>query len=151
MYDMVSLDFGRNFGLALWNKGVCQRVLTLTVGNNIGIGMLRIYRTSREVLYTYRPDVVVEKPGRDWAIQWVQYTMVKELSEELGCKLYTYQTKSIKKQVSGKGNADKEDMLNAIDTLKKEYCVSAIDPSNEHEIDSIACGICHIMKTCGGI
>lgn len=147
--DMISLDLGKSFGLAIWNDGKCCSSHTLLIDDKYAIPHLyKIHREIEEILVRHHPILVLEKPGRSLAFQWVQYTDIDWLAYRQHCKLYRYVTTAIKKEVTGFGRAGKDVMEEAVTGERSsEYCVPGLVLSNEHEVDAVACGICHLMKT----
>ena len=152
MEYMLSVDFGKNFAFAWWCDEKCLYVSSMQVNDNVIPSMLAIHDVMEGMMKRYSPVVVVEKPGRDWAYQWVQYQDMRNLANVNGCDFVEYMTKTIKKTVSGSGNAGKEVMREAVDSaLEEKYLYDGeLDPRDEHQFDAIAAGICHLIKVGGG-
>jgi hypothetical protein len=157
---MISIDLGKNGAFTYWNGLELCTILGWDLGDrktfpSITLGMHTILRDIYDRIGTTRCDVVVEKPSRRLAYQWVMYEELSEMSKQFRIKFVTYMTSSIKKTVTGYGNASKELVqemvlknINEKKIILPDGWLEGID--TEHKWDSMAAGICY-LKNCGRI
>lgn len=145
--NLISIDLGKNLAIAFWEDKLCTRVITLTFDDSLNHveNLVSFFRTIKDIIQNKKPIVVVEEIGRNnpgMGLQYIQYMDIRELSKQYGCKFVSFHNSTIKKTVSGNGKSDKNLMRKSV--LDSSYC--AIEPSNEHEVDSIAVGITYFEK-----
>jgi hypothetical protein len=154
---MISLDLGKNGAFTYWNGLEIQSILGWDISNrevfpSITLGMYTILSDVFDRMKTTRCTVVVEKPARHLAYQWVMYEELSESVKRLRVPFVTYMTTSIKKTVTGYGTASKEliqeVVKKSIGDKKILVPVSFIEfIDTEHKWDSIAAGMCYFKNT----
>ena len=153
---MVSLDFGKNGAFAYWRESEIIYVHGWDLSDrgkytSLTLGMLTVLDEIFDIIKDTRCNVVVEKPARHLAYQWVMYEDLFERSRRFRVPFITYMTSSIKKTVTGYGNASKELVEEEVKKIISEGNIiipeGFLDSTDtEHKWDSIAAGICHLKK-----
>ena len=149
MNEMVSLDLGKNGGIAYWDfslplKESCYHVFGWNLGDFYltSKGLYEIAIHVEDFLKEKRGDIIVEKPGRHLPYQWVLYTDIKSLAVKYKVGYYEYHPMTIKKIVTGNGKAGKEEIQ---EVLKGNLIIPDIEYT-EHTYDAISTGYCHLKK-----
>ena len=142
--DWASLDLGEHWAIAFWKDDLCFDVTSFDGFKFVDYAWENTkYLLDRieEHIQEHRTFFIVEKAHHRVPTQWTQYKDVKRICEKYDIKLVEYKTSHIKKMVTGNGRADKE-MIQR--TVSVSEFVNGANPSNEHEYDAIACGICYL-------
>ena len=149
MADLISVDLGKTGAIAYWEKGKCYRVAQWKIGKKeLNVEHLsNVVKIFQEAIGENKPIVVVERPSMRLPYQWILYSDLRYLAKINKCEFYAYMPTTIKKEVTGSGKADKEDMKKAL--LKNDILSNGVLPNGEHEIDSILAGWCYLRKTHG--
>jgi len=142
--DFVALDLGEFWAISSFK----DKMLVSTQCND-GSKMEYAWENTKylldvieEYIQKYRVEVIVEKAHHRVPTQWVQYQDVKRLCNKYKVKLVEYKPSHIKKVVTGNGRADKGLVEHHV--IHSEYVPPGFVRDNEHEYDSVACGICYL-------
>jgi len=147
--DFVALDLGEFWAISNFKDGICKGTKSFD-GSQLTYAWentQHLLDTIEECIQEYRVEVVVEKAHSRVPTQWVQYQDVKKLCKKYRVKLVEYKTSHIKKVVTGNGRADKSEIESFVKF--SEYVPSGFVRENEHEYDSVACGICYLENSKG--
>jgi len=149
-YTMVSIDCGKEGAMTLWEDVFAREIIDWSFDNGKTLSQNIcdiVYKVERIVRY-HRPIIVMERPGRQMHIQWVMYSDIRYVANRFRCGFHFYMPTAIKKRVTGNGRASKSEMKRdvwssglIVDVNSREKMLD-----NEHKVDSMAIGICHIRK-----
>lgn len=143
MIDFLSFDFGKTWAVASWEDGKCIEVTSFEYdAKPMWQNIKDFYDFVENSIQNNRCKIVVEKSHSKFPHQWMQYLEVKYICQKYKIVLIEYKTQTIKKISTGKGNASKETVMDAVAELDYVLC----SPEGEHENDSIACGVCYLLS-----
>lgn len=142
--DIISIDLGRSGAFALWSNSVCRSVIGWSFLSNRPLwqefkGVIDIFET---LIMNDRAIVVIEKPSRNMAIQWVLYNDIRFVSGKNRLEFVSYMPTEIKKTVTGYGRSDKDEVLRCV----RESEAVNLEIFSDHESDAIAVGLCYLMR-----
>ncbi|GAH33337.1 unnamed protein product [marine sediment metagenome] len=149
-YTMVSIDGGQNGAMALWEDVLVKEVKgwSFNPKRTLSENICDIVDSVRLIIQHHRPIIVMERPGRQMHIQWVMYSDIRQVAQQFRCGFYGYVPPTIKKQVTGNGHAGKPEMKThvwssglIIDVEQRKVMLD-----DEHKVDAVAVGICHMRK-----
>jgi len=141
--DRISLDLGEYWAMARWKDSLCIAVTSFDGGKFTDYAWENtkyLLDKIEKYIQTYRVDIVLEKAHHRVPTQWVQYQDVKKLCKKYNIILIEYKPSHIKKMVTGNGRASKDEVKEVV--VKSEAV--KVTPTNEHESDAIACGLCYL-------
>jgi len=146
LFDLISVDLGKTTAIACWRKERCVEVQCfLFEGAFITEDLSFVFNRLNDLISSNRPSVAVERPARTMPHQWILFSDLRSLAENYMIGFKGYMPQEIKKTVTDNGRADKDAMRKAV-VEASVYDGGDVRNLNEHEIDAVACGICHIRR-----
>lgn len=147
--DIISIDPGKTGAFALWNAGKCFYVETFALekGYYASEHLWSVVQRFIDYIERFHPVVVSEQPSHYLAHQWILFSDIKNAVLGNKCEFVSYMPQTIKKEVTESGRASKEEVAEAV--LKSGYLADGIVPSDEHQMDATAVGVCYLRKSCG--
>ncbi len=109
--------------------------------------LLRIFESIKEVIVTYLPkhaaiENTYTNANSSTSLELAHARAAAIIAaRSMGLGVYYYQAKTIKKSVTGSGNADKESVKKLLTIRVRDF----IDVKSKDSIDSIAAAFCHIL------
>lgn len=164
-FNIIAVDPGDNIGISIYTLNdinyniVNITTTTITLSNRVSVDnkinsimIDRIHYLNKyffKLLKEYKPLVVVSEAAflnsrfPKAVMILSQYIASIELAirkYNKNIKLIRYPPKFIKKKIGATGNADKNDMLKCVKTIKNIIKFIDVEQVSEHEIDSLAIG-----------
>jgi crossover junction endodeoxyribonuclease RuvC len=155
MSILLSCDIGyRNLGFSVIqaekeNLKLLYAENFVTTGKTISENLSEIAAHFKQLVKQYQPDTYIfEDPvmkGATGAKLNQVIGLLKYLSYKYELAEFCYKPTEVKLQVAGKGTADKDAMIAAVEKVfpdRKKFL-----KAENHAADSVCVGLCHIYKT----
>jgi crossover junction endodeoxyribonuclease RuvC len=155
MAILLSCDIGyRNLGFSVIqaekeNLKLLYAENFVTTGKTITENLGEIAAHFKQLVKQYQPEIYIfEDPvmkGATGAKLNQVIGLLRYLSYKYKLAEFCYKPTEVKLQVAGKGTADKDAMIAAVEKVfpdRKKFL-----KAENHAADSVCCGLCHIYKT----